>query len=138
MRVFERANRPSRQCVGIGFEDAPPWLCYACCTMRPVLLIATVLLTFGLLAAVAIAAAIKVVCFAGRASVYEALLQGAACGVFFATAIFVVVGAAGVDLDGRLFGDALRNGAAWVSLGALVGTSAASVRARRSTALRRP
>lgn len=106
--------------------------------MRPLLLIAIVLLTLGLLAAAAIAGAIKVVCFPRRANAYEALVRGGAFGALLATAVFVALGEAGIDLDGRLFGDALQNGAACVSLGALGGTIVVGLRARVATTLPRP
>lgn len=101
------------------------------------LLIATVLLTVGLLAAAAIAAAIKVTCFPKSTNAYEALVRGGAFGVLLATSVFVALGEAGVDLDGRLFGDALQNGVAWVVMGALGGTIVVGLRARKSSALRR-
>lgn len=113
------------------------WLCYAR-KVPPLLLIASVLLAFGLLAAAAFATGIKIACFPRRANAFEALVPGGAFGALIATATFVVLGEAGVDLDGRLFGDALQNGAAWVVMGALAGTIVVGLRARDATALRRP
>jgi hypothetical protein len=118
-------------------ERVPTKFCYACEPVVPVLLLATFLLTFGLLAAAILAAAIKVVCLRGGASAYEVLVRGGALGVLTAVVAFVALGQAGVDLDRRFLGDLLHNGVASVLIGALTGITFVAMRARSSAALTR-
>ena len=100
--------------------------------MLPLLLLATVLLTVGLLLAAIVAAAFKVVCLPRTANAYETLVRGGALGVLTALGAFTALGQAGVDLDGHVFGDLLQNGVASVLSGALAGTTLAAWRARGS------
>ena len=111
-------------------------LCYACGPVVP-LLLATFLLTFGLLTATILAAAIKVVCLRGRANAYEVLVRGGALGVLTTLVAFVALAEAGVDLDSRFFGDLLQNGVASVFVGALTGIAFVALRARGSSVLTR-
>ena len=92
--------------------------------------LASFLLTFGLLFAAIVAAAIKIVCFPKRANTFQPLVRGGAIGVLTAVAALAALGQAGVDLEGRLFGDLLQNAAALVSIGALVCTTRAALRER--------
>ena len=101
------------------------------------MLLATFLLTFGLLLAAILAAAIKLVFLPKRVNAFEPLVRGGAVGALIAVGAFAVLVRVGEDLESGFFGDLLQNGAALVSIGALAGTVLATLRTRASPPLAR-
>jgi len=100
------------------------------------LILASFLLTFGLLLTAVLAAAIKISCLPKRARAYELVVRGGALGVLIALVAFAALGQAGIDLDSCFLGDLLQNGVALVSIGALTGTILAALCTRVSPAAR--